>query len=413
MLLNFLSDCMGPMKNLRQLYLEAQGTQCPNSGIDLPFDLLMEILSRVPAKSIARFSCVSRLWGYILSLACFTELFLTKSSCRRPPLLLFTFQNKESIFFFSAPQPQSPGDGSSLVPARYHVHRKHYPKDFSTRVGSPLGGFICRQDKGEVDTIVVSNPVTGESIFLPEVKSKHINIQTIPFLGYDPINKQFKVLCIKFEDIPNTSDDHQVLTLGGNKKHLWRTTLCKPHYPKSNGICIDGVLYYSAGFDWGTRVSMIVCFDVRSEKFSFINIDRSMLMTCACTLINYKGKLGALQFTLSYPRCLVFWALEDAGKCKWSKCVYTIPPLWNNIVGRSDLDIVGVTSGGEVVLAARHLLHPFYIYYYNPKGNTFVRVLIRGLEGFVRARVYTSLEYIENLKHMTEYDKEVSTNIYS
>lgn len=145
----------------------------------------------------------------------------------------------------------------------------------------------------------------------------------------------------------------------------------------------------------------IVCFDVRSEKFSFINIDHQcMFMTCACTLINYKGKLGALQFTLSNLRCLVFWVLEDAGKCKWSKCVYTIPPLWNNIVGRSDLDIVGVTSGGEVVLATMHLLHPFYIYYYNPKGNTFIRVLIRGLEGFVRARVYTSLDYAENLKHM-------------
>ncbi|CAG7875331.1 unnamed protein product, partial [Brassica rapa] len=229
------------MKNLRQPYLEAQGTQCPNLGIDLPLDLVMEILSRVPAKSIKRFCCVSRLWGYILGLPCFTELFLTKSPCR-PPLLLFTFENKESIFFFSAPQPQSPGDDSSLVPARYSVHRKHYPKDFSVRVGSPLGGFICRQDKGKVDTIVVSNPVTGESIFLPEVKSKNINIQMIPFLGYDPINKQFKVLCVKFGDVPNTSGDHQILTLGNNKKHLWRTTLCKPHYPKSNGICIDGIL---------------------------------------------------------------------------------------------------------------------------------------------------------------------------
>ncbi|KAF3522524.1 hypothetical protein F2Q69_00048018 [Brassica cretica] len=234
---------------------------------------------------------------------------------------------KESIFFFSAPQPQNPGDDSSLVPARYNVHRKHYPKDFSIRVGSPLGGFICRQDKGKVDTIVVSNPVTGESIFLPEVKSKNINIQMIPFLGYDPINKQFKVLCVKFEDVPNTS-----------------------------------------------------------EKFSFINIDQCMFMTCACTLINYKGKLGALQFTLSNPKCLVFWVLEDAGK---------------------------LTSGDEVVLATMHLLHPFCIYYYNPKGNTFIRVLIQGLEGFVRARVYTSLDYAENLKHMTEYDKGVNTNIYS
>ncbi|KAL0845778.1 hypothetical protein Bca101_019024 [Brassica carinata] len=72
-----------------------------------------------------------------------------------------------------APHPQNPVDNdSSLVLARYHVHRKHYPKDFSIRVGSPLGGFICRQDKGKVDTIFVSNPVTGESIFLPEVKSR-------------------------------------------------------------------------------------------------------------------------------------------------------------------------------------------------------------------------------------------------
>ncbi|KAH0850503.1 hypothetical protein HID58_091244 [Brassica napus] len=323
------------MKNLRQLYLEAQGRQCPNLGIDLPLDLVMEIFVESSSKEYKKVLLRIEIVGIHTCLP-FTELFLTKSPCR-PPLLLFTFENKESIFFFSAPQPQNPGVIHLLYLLVIMFTASIIPKIFQLELVLLLVDSSVVKIRGKVDTIVVSNPVTGESIFLPE------------------------------DMIPST-----------NSSKYCASSLGCPKYDNKG--------------------STIVCFDVRSEKFSFINIDHQ----CMC-----------LQFTLSNLRCLVFWVLEDAGKCKWSKCVYTIPPLWNNIVGRSDLDIVGVTSGGEVVLATMHLLHPFYIYYYNPKGNTFIRVLIRGLEGFVRARVYTSLDYAENLKHMTEYDKGVNTNIYS
>ncbi|CAA0292848.1 unnamed protein product [Arabidopsis thaliana] len=311
----------------------------------IPIDLLMDIFSRVPAKSIARFRCVSKLWESILCRPDFKELFMTMSSIR-PPLLLFTFQDDDgNLFFFSSPHPQIPcNENTSLVPTRYHV--QHTTDSFS-EIGSPLCGFICRRGKRNLDTMVICNPVTGESVSLPKVELKSINTETRPYLGYDPVRKQLKVLCIKSDDIPNTCDEHQVLTLE-NGNHLWRTIQCKPHYPKSDGICIDGILYYTAGFDMRARVSMVVCFDVRSEKFSFINIH----------------------------------VLVNAEKNIWTKCIYALPPLWNNLVQHTELAIVGMTDGGEVVLSQYCLIYAFYIYYFNLESKSLTRVQIQDVEMF-------------------------------
>ncbi|ESQ30040.1 hypothetical protein EUTSA_v10012324mg, partial [Eutrema salsugineum] len=341
---------------------------------EIPIDLLMDIFSRVPATTIAR------LWRSILIRPDFTELFLTMSRAR-PRLLLFTFQVKDKIFFFSSPLPQNPDDNSCLILTRYHVHHKHSPGDFSLYFGSPLGGFICRIDKR---TLFICNPVTGESISLPKIESKSLHVFTQPFLGYDPINKQFKVLCISITD---ASDGHQILTLE-NGNPLWRDIKCmEPHYPKSSGICIDGVLYYTAGVDPQFRVTMI--------------IDKNSLMTSSCTLIDYKGKLGALQLTFLSPnKRLEFWLLEDAAKCSWSKNIYTFPSFTQKIVDHNGLAILGMTDNGEVVLSPYAPSVRSYIYYYNLKSNSFTRVQIHGLELFKGRRVYPSIDYVENLKLM-------------
>ncbi|AAD21701.1 Contains similarity to gi/3249080 T13D8.24 MYB transcription factor homolog from A. thaliana BAC gb/AC004473 [Arabidopsis thaliana] len=63
----------------------------------------------------------------------------------------------------------------------------------------------------------------------------------------------------------------------------WRNIQCPlTHYPQGKGICINGVLYYLASHD--EKPYMIVSFDVRYEKFRFIN------KKChSYELINYKG----------------------------------------------------------------------------------------------------------------------------
>ncbi|CAG7880448.1 unnamed protein product [Brassica rapa] len=69
-----------------------------------------------------------------------------------------------------------------------------------------------------------------------------------------------------------------------------------PHQPTYDGICIDGCLYYQAIVDRGSRVSAIICFDVRSEKFSFIKKALGAALWRESTLVDYKGRLGTLTY---------------------------------------------------------------------------------------------------------------------
>ena len=109
-------------------------------------------------------------------------------------------------------------------------------------------------------------------------------------LGYDPVDKQYKVLSMTWGSTCGRQEEasHQVLTLG-TENPLWRRiNCCIPHFPLHYEICINGVLYYQAG-NVSCSGSIIICFDVRSETFRFIKFLGSYPR-----LVNYNGKLGLL-----------------------------------------------------------------------------------------------------------------------
>ena len=111
---------------------------------------------------------------------------------------------------------------------------------------------------------------------------------------------------------------------------------------------------------------MIVCFNVRSEKFSYIKMDDEST-TGACTLINYKGKLGGVQFTDTGKRNLPLWLVEQdhAGKYKWSSNIYELTLSFRGF------DIAGMTGTSNIVLSTYYLSDPFYVFYYNVERKGF------------------------------------------
>ncbi|CAN6888402.1 unnamed protein product [Brassica oleracea] len=54
----------------------------------IPLDLTMEILSRLPVKSIVGFGCVSKLWSTLTRHQSFINLFASRSSSGQPRLLV-------------------------------------------------------------------------------------------------------------------------------------------------------------------------------------------------------------------------------------------------------------------------------------------------------------------------------------
>ncbi|KAG7600476.1 F-box domain [Arabidopsis suecica] len=366
----------------------------------IPVDLFISnILSRLPVKSKAQCRCVSKLWSSMIRRPNYDQLFPIKTPA--PPRILFTIDVAGDMLFYSSPQPHNPDKNSSLVATLHNRtgHTKFY------KICGPVCGLVCRQYNS---VAVIYNPITGESLNLPKLSFKG-NIKLSEWLfdkarysfGYDPIDKQFKVLCITWmrTGSENLSDEYHVLTLGtGNKNLLWRKIqCCTIHFSSDNtAICIDGVLYYPAEIYKGEGT--IVCFDVRSEKFSFTNIDRDMALKIksgTLTLIDYKGKLGACGFDINHRKRLVLWVLEDAKEPKWSKHTY-------NLNVNVSIHPAGMIGSCQLVLYPSFMQDPFFVFYYNLESNIITRVKLEAplFKRFHGCRIQAFPNYVEDVKLM-------------
>ncbi|XP_019084239.1 PREDICTED: F-box protein At1g47810-like [Camelina sativa] len=216
----------------------------------IPVDVLFEILLRLPAKYVARFLCVSKFWATIIGGREFIRSYSLQTS--QQPRLLFAFNNEikgyqENWYFFSkSTHVSTPLCSCEREPVRPVLRRDARNGRFRQGPGVAdlvnkvvavveeppefLSSTVCHLKKlrynkpsyvrglicflyGEEQ--VVTNPVTGKSITLPTVKSTEMIVRS--FLGYDPIDAQYKVLCLT-----NVTRfcEHQVLTLGGAQS--WR-----------------------------------------------------------------------------------------------------------------------------------------------------------------------------------------------
>ncbi|XP_010463094.1 PREDICTED: putative F-box protein At1g33020 [Camelina sativa] len=308
----------------------------------IPIDLVLEIFSRLSAKSVGRCRCVSKLWRSTLG----------------------------EWLFFSSPQPDHINlyekSSSSPVVAAADFHMK-FSEDISRHEYecSYVSGLIFfRQmwirEEGPGPLRVLCNPITGQYSILQLVTYKEIR----SLLGFDPIDKQFKVLRMSYGCV------HHVLTLGTGK--------------------------------------------MKSEKFKFI--DAKCFGDELPQLINYKGKLGGIIWKCNYigPRrtlTLCMLVLKDAEKQEWSKYAYTLPK--NQFRDSYYFSVAGVTAKGDIVFLDTLTSKPFYVFYFNPERNTIQRVEILGdHEVFAKpCLVYAFVDHVEDLSFNIMKKRYVATSI--
>lgn len=339
----------------------------------IPLDLIPEILKASTVETLARFLCVSKQYASIICSRDFMKSYLIKSSSV-PQSLIFTFESKKhgKHFFFSAIQSQNRGESSSST-AIYHM--KCHSQPYIT-VAPSVHGLICY---GPPSKLNVYNPSIRRPITLPKIDSQRIDMYH--FLGYDPIDGDYKVLCMtKGNPVGRRrglAQELRILTLGN--ENSWRMIQdFPPHSPDSPDICIDGVLYYGAFLDIDPsflgKYQAVMSFDVRSEKFHLIRIPETAIFT---KLTSYKGKLAVIY---SRPRLYTVriesWVLVDAKKHEWSKKVFDVDLPQTELFFKAFC----LTDAGDFVLAQDTLCAAlFYVVYYDPKKNSVRRVYIEGI----------------------------------
>ncbi|XP_010466551.1 PREDICTED: F-box protein At1g47810-like [Camelina sativa] len=366
----------------------------------IPVDVLFEILMRLPAKDVARFLCVSKFWATIIGGREFIRSYSLQTS--QQPRLLFAFNNEikgyqENWYFFSKSthvstplsscerEPVngrfSQGHGGASLVNKVAVVEEEPPEFLSSTVchlkklrynkPSYVHGLICFL-YGEEQ--VVTNPVTGKSITLPTLKSTEMIVRS--FLGYDPIDAQYKVLCLT-----NVTRfcEHQVLTLGGAQNWRMVQYCCiPPHYPGYDSVCIDGILYYSASSSCTMKEPFLVGFDLRSESLEVASLIPEGLGSLNETnLINYRGKVALVTQSNGIVYHFYLWVLQDAKKQEWSKEHLSFHTGVTRNLHRRRLEILGVSDMGEIVFAPIRF-EELVVYFLDHKTNRIRRVVLEG-----------------------------------
>ncbi|KAF6992095.1 hypothetical protein CFC21_009122 [Triticum aestivum] len=163
---------------------------------NLPEGALVEILSRVPYKSLCRFKCVSKPW---LAL------------CSAPDIRKRSPQTLSGFFYYQAGRlcfRNLYGRGPPLVDPSLPFLRESYCHIFVKHVCGGLLLCICSNNLRDESYYVVCNPATEEWTVLPPVGFP--GRDPIAFLGFDPaIPSRFVVFAPKNQMVGTMNDYRQ------------------------------------------------------------------------------------------------------------------------------------------------------------------------------------------------------------
>ncbi|XP_073030499.1 F-box/kelch-repeat protein At3g06240-like [Primulina eburnea] len=255
----------------------------------LPEDVLIEILIRLPVKSIVKLRCVSRTWRDLIRSPIFINRYQNRE--RKQSVLLvkrYTKRQTEDEAILSFHNPDFP----ELLVSPYLSIPVLNDLDFPTRICSnfrgyfhvpiygPCNGLVCIP----VDNIIfLCNPALREFKPLPPPSipcPKGYEIWAFEFgFGFDPNTGAYKVIQISrigadnYEDFYLNRDHYERLDLYDSASNSWKHIDEK--LPKIT--CMTSFqTFFGGAFHWYASKDIndypyILCFDIRTEAFQLLD----------------------------------------------------------------------------------------------------------------------------------------------
>lgn len=243
---------------------------------ELPSNIILDVLSRLPVKTLSKFKCVSKLWCQYISDVYFYRLHHSRSVQRPFSLLLHAElppRVYESLCYYrievDATVHLSSIDDQGQVMNNF---TKEIKVDAETRCVTLLhcqnGDLVCIASGLR---IYICNPSTQEFCELPEPSPFFAHTTYIGF-GYLPSTKEYKVVRL-FHKPPNGDVDLncEVLTISSTSCSPWRlledtcpfSTIDKPAF-------VNGSLHWAIYPAFRFQGEHMISFDLQAEKFSFL-----------------------------------------------------------------------------------------------------------------------------------------------
>ncbi|XP_059315502.1 putative F-box protein At5g42430 [Lycium ferocissimum] len=238
-----------------------------NFGVQLGDDIVFEILTWLPAKSLMRFRCVLKAWNTLIR--CdpdFVKSHIARSHAR-PSATHLLFQ------LFITPHVLQTTHGLERFPLQLAPH--HYSDTISEIItcSNHCNGLVCfysYKDRSRVynrsQIYYLYNVTTGEIKALPSSLINCSGHTCKMLLGFDMVMERYKLLhVLNYNSWPTV----EILTLGTNS---WREIELIPRkslrkYFAGDCIFLDGILYWRK---YSSNNSLNY-FDFIKEKFGILS----------------------------------------------------------------------------------------------------------------------------------------------
>ncbi|XP_061998812.1 F-box/kelch-repeat protein At3g23880-like [Rosa rugosa] len=213
------------------------------AGKYIPEDIIVDILSRLPVKSLIRFRCVSKRWRSIVSDPQLAKLqFQVASEKKTQSRRLVFYRNDSDIESLDLETPWSSSSIRKLTGPFEHRDRISH-----IEVLGSCNGLVCVATPRSVTPLYIWNPSTGFSLKLPGFSNNETNCSQISYCGFGYVlaTDDYKVLVAAY------SWDNEAETLEvkifSTRSGLWKRIespfkFC-PTYLYSCGGCLYGFCF--------------------------------------------------------------------------------------------------------------------------------------------------------------------------
>lgn len=349
----------------------------------LPEELILEILTKLPIKSLLRFRCVCKSWLHIIS----NPYFIRKQLHFSTQNTHFTTNHRIILSATTAEFHLKSCSITSLFNNPSTVSQDlNYPVKNKFRHDGIVGscnGLLCFAIKG--DCVLLWNPSIRVSKKSPPLGNNwRPGCFTCFGLGYDHVNDDYKVVAV-FCD-PNEFFSESKVKVFSMATNTWRKIHDFPHgvspHQNSSGKFVSGTLNWASNYSIGSSSFWtIVSLDLEKETYREVlppDYEKEECSTPSLSVLK-----GCLCMNYDYKKTdFVVWLMKDYGvRESWIKLL-TIPYLPNP----EDFSYSGpycISENGEVLL-----MFEFDLILYDPRDHSFRYPRIEGGKGWFDAEVY-------------------------
>lgn len=366
----------------------------------MPDSMIEQILTRMPAKSIAMCRCVSKTWASIISRPSFTALFSSRT--RTHLLFVCTLDWPSRIYhhgnILTSPLPWTREIFGYFLDVNHQTELRHKVGD---QTFTYVNGLVFDMQPSFCG---IHNPSTGMSFTVRNSEVVRGSIGAQSYFGYDPISKTFKILAMTTADL--ISRNHCCHTVRAGERYSWRSISCGiEHFPmKWKPVCIAGHIFYPAASRSDAPFSMVIDFDLNAEEFSSINYF-DIQASSEAILFDYNGSLASFVL-LEHLVSFALWVLEDRVKQIWVKHIHVIPNLPLDFSGYG-FKFVGVIHTNETVwLQSTAIVGPSWSLptgmFFNTDTKTVKEISFNPFDKSKRKRFGVSVGHIEYMRNPWE-----------